>query len=381
MHQWKMFQPATRPLLAASSVHLPSTVEIKTLAAERNLELLVLGEAPGENEEQTNIPFSGASGRLLRDQLFPLAGLSIPNWSITNVFLTRPPQNDLKNWTLTKTDYKRQFGTVPPNNPPPIAKRYLHPDYHWHLEELSTRLAALQPAFIICLGATALWAITGEAGISNSRGTIFSTQWGHAIATYHPAAILREWSLFPFAWADLVKARKHLAGELLTPLTRTLWYNPTFSEIAKVYSRFKEHPEWDLGVDIETCPAIDQITTISFGTPTESLCIPIWDRHAAQGAENYWPNVESERIAWRWIERFCKLPNKKVLQNGLYDMQYMLDAPIELRLAGEIEDTAILSHSLQPELPKSLGTLASLYLNEPSWKQMRQAAKDAKAEE
>jgi len=40
------------------------------------------------------------------------------------------------------------------------------------------------------------------------------------------------------------------------------------------------------------------------------------------------------------------------------------------------DDTSILQHSLQPELPKALGTLASLYLNEPSWKFMRESSKD-----
>ena len=86
-------------------------------------------------------------------------------------------------------------------------------------------------------------------------------------------------------------------------------------------------------------------------------------------------------MAWRWVEKFCHLPNVKVLQNGLYDMQYMLDAPVELRLHGKVEDTAILQHAYQPELRTDLGSLASFYLNEPSWKQMRTSAKDAKADD
>jgi hypothetical protein len=70
------------------------------------------------------------------------------------------------------------------------------------------------------------------------------------------------------------------------------------------------------------------------------------------------------------------------MQNGLYDSQYLLDAPIDIRLRNWHDDTAILHHALQPELPKALGTLASLYLNEPSWKQMRTSKKDeAKADE
>jgi len=65
----------------------------------------------------------------------------------------------------------------------------------------------------------------------------------------------------------------------------------------------------------------------------------------------------------------------------LYDAQYLLDAPIPIVLRNYIHDTSLAQHAYQPELPKALGILASLYLNEPSWKQMRASAKDAKADE
>lgn len=365
-----MFEPATALMPPSASQDLAKAPT-----------LLILGEAPGDEELAANSPFVGSAGRLLRNELLPSAGLDPSQWNFANVFLQRPPSNDIKNWTLTKTDYKRLFGTLPPNTPPPIAKRYLHPDHYWQLEELKARLEALRPSFIICLGATAAWAITGDARIASQRGTIFKTPWGSGIATYNPAAVLKEYSFRPFSWADLSKARLWLEDSLPEPTERKLWYDPTLQEIAFVYHKFRRDPSLVLGVDIETCPANDQITTISFGTPFESICIPIWDRYAEADSCNYWPTAKDELLAWRWIERYCNLPNPKVLQNGMYDMQYMLDAPIQLRLKGKIDDTAIMAHAQQPELRKDLGTLASLYLNEPSWKLMRQAAKDAKVDE
>jgi hypothetical protein len=95
---------------------------------------------------------------------------------------------------------------------------------------------------------------------------------------------------------------------------------------------------------------------------------------------NYWKTAQEEAEAWRLIQQFADLPFPKVLQNGLYDNQYLLEAP-EIRLRNITDDTAILQHCLQPELPKALGTLASLYLNEPAWKLMRGSIKDAKADE
>lgn len=340
-----------------------------------------MGEAPAEEDARTGRPFMGAAGSLLRKDLFPNAGLDYYNFHMLNVFTQRLPGNDIKNLTLNKTEYRKALGTSPPDYPPPLAKRYLHPDHYWQLEELNRRLEELRPDFIICLGATALWAVTGESGIANFRGTVFPTKWGQAIATYHPAAVLREWSFRPICWADLTKARLFLEGALPKPLRREVWINPTWQEIEQVYDTFAANPDWTLGVDIETCPSIDQITTISFSTPTLGICIPIWDRHAKPSQENYWQTAAEEVKAWRWINRFAQLPNPKVAQNGLYDTQYCLDAPIEIRFRNLCDDTAILQHSLQPELPKALGFLSSLYLNEPSWKNMRAQAKDAKVDE
>lgn len=338
---------------------------------------MVLGEAPGAEEERLGAPFVGASGQLLREQLFRAAGLDISQWHILNVFQQRPPQNDLDAWTLTKTEAKKH-GLDPARLGPPIRKRYLHPDYAWQVEETRARLSELRPAFILGLGGVAHWLLTGDASIGTYRGTIFSTPWGSALCTYHPAAILRQYSFLPIAWADLTKSRLYLEGALPAPLRRTFYVNPTLAELAFCYHRLKAMGE-TLGVDIETAPSAGMMTTISFSTPTFGICIPLWDKETG---ESYWKDAATEVQAWRWIERFAALPCGKVTQNGLYDTQYLLDSPLPIRLRGLRDDTAILQHSLQPELPKALGFLASIYLNEPSWKQMRSAAKDeVKADE
>jgi len=355
----------------AGSLASPTTLRSKTL--------VILGEAPGADEEQQGVPFVGASGTLLRERLLPAAGLDISQFHVLNTFIDRPPNNDLKNWTANKTELKK-LGLTPQGDP--LNKRFLLPQYRWQLAELDKRLTALKPDLIICLGGTALWAVSGDGAIGTHRGTFFQSRYGTAIATYHPAALLRQWSNLPLAWADLRKAAGYVAGTLTPPLKRRLWINPTFMEIGQVYALFIRNPHWVLGVDIETCPSIDQITTISFAAAHEGICIPIWNKDAAVGKENYWSSIGEERKAWRWIKRFAELPNPKVLQNGLYDSQYLLDAPLDIRLRNWQDDTAILSHALQPELPKALGTLASIYLNEPSWKQMRTAKKDeSKADE
>lgn len=346
--------------------------------------LVVLGEAPGSDEERTGIPFVGQAGKTL-DELMREAGLDRREWHVLNTFIERPPENDLRDvrWTLNKTEYRREFGCNPPSSPPPLKKRYLRPEHHWQLAELSERLRAIQPDLILAMGATALWALTAQDAITSYRGNFFLSPFGSAIATFHPAAVLYMFQNRPVLWADLVKVRKWLDGTLMPPMKRRLWFDPSFEEIETVYKSFRRRPLDLLGVDIETAPSIAQITTISFSTEREGICIPFWNKdELVRERQNYWARVEDERIAWRWVEKFSLLPNPKVCQNGLYDSQYLMDAPLDIRLRNYRHDTAIMAHSYQPELQKALGFLSSIFLNEPSWKQMRQSAKDVnKADE
>lgn len=357
---WEMF---TRP-----TVSVPKT-------------LVIIGEAPGEEEERSGTPFIGSAGRQLTESMIS-AGLDRAEWFILNTFLKRPPNNDLTDdsWTLNKTEFKREYGYVPLT--PPLKKRYLRPEHQWQIAELQSRLRILQPDLIVAMGATALWALTSQDTIMQWRGNFFTSPYGRAIATLHPASVLYQYSNMPLLWADLVKVRLWLENRLAPPLRRRLWINPTWAEAEALYARWQVTPDALLGVDIETCPSIDQITTISFSTETEGICIPIWDRNCVEvSKQNFWPEVVDELKAWKLIRRFAQLSNPKVMQNGLYDAQYQLDAPIEIRLTNWRDDTSLAHHSYQPELLKDLGTLASLHLNEPSWKQMRKGSKDAKADE
>lgn len=338
--------------------------------------LVILGEAPGADEERAGVPFIGSAGKQLTEALTS-AGLDRAQFHILNTFLKRPPDNNLADptWTLNKTEFKREYGYAPLT--PPLKKRYLRPERQWQIEELQTRLRILNPDLILAMGATALWALTSEDAITQWRGTFLTTPFGRALATLHPASVLYQYSNLPLLWADLVKVQMWLQGTLPAPLRRRLWLNPTEAEIEACYARFSSQPAEPLGVDIETCPPLAQITTISFSTPTEGICIPLWDRNAVEVCkQNFWQSAVEELTAWKIIRRFAQLPNPKVMQNGMYDAQYLLDAPLDIRLKNWGDDTSLAQHAYQPELPKALGVLASLYLNEPSWKQMRVSSKD-----
>lgn len=339
--------------------------------------VMLIGEAPGEEEEKFNQPFIGPSGKLLTEVL-SLAGWDRRELYITNVFTERPPENDIKkHWTVTKTDL-RKLGHTETGRLPQLNKRFLLPQYEDEWARLRHEIATIKPDLIICLGGTALWALIGDGRITNARGNFFQTEFGcPGIATFHPAAVLRQYENRPIMWADLSKARRFLNGTLPPPVHRKLWIDPTLEEIEHVYHKFSSRPvsfHDPLGVDIETDPRIDQITTISYGFYDEAICIPFYDKATLADRCNYWATAEEEADAWIWVKRFGELPHPMVGQNFLYDHQYLLEGlDIRVRVS---HDTAILQHATQPELPKALGVLASLYLNEPSWKFMRESTKD-----
>lgn len=360
--------------------------------AQPHGKLLLIGEAPGEEEERAGIPFVGAAGGLL-SRLCSDAGFTyyldynrggkysnqrgrfdlVSEFHITNVFSLRPPKNDLLQWCSNKTELKRQDRNY--NQPVMGNGKYLRPEYLPHLARLRCEIGILQPDLIIGFGAVALWALTGNGKIGTARGVFLDLPSGKGIFTFHPANILRQYENYPLAWRDLTKARSWLNGELTPPLARRLCINPTWEEMEEHLAAFAREPQRPLGVDIETDPRIDQITTVAFGWPEKAICIPFYNKETLAAKCQHWPSVEEEYRAWAYVKKFARLPNPKVMQNGLYDMQYLLDEAGVI-LHNVTDDTAILQHSLQPELKKDLGTLASVYLNEPLWKYLRTSAKD-----
>lgn len=165
---------ANCPLLAAPCVHS----HMPPGSAPEDIELIIVGEAPGYHEVQRNEPFVGPSGRLLYAVLDHI-GIAPGNVWKTNAVLCRPPNNDL-------TRYGRAVEAC--------SKRLQH------------ELAQLPTPTITALGATAVAALDrlsereNKDGILKRRGQwygyglnrkhdIFADQ--QYLATLHPAFVLR----------------------------------------------------------------------------------------------------------------------------------------------------------------------------------------------
>jgi uracil-DNA glycosylase family 4 len=124
--------------------------------------LLVVGEAPGAQEDEAGIPFVGRSGQLL-NRLLAEAGLPRAEVAVLNTVKCRPPGNRV---------------------PSRLETAACRP---WTLRQLGE----LQPALVVTLGLSATTWFLGKTTLSAVRGRLHEVDGRRVLPTYHPAAALR----------------------------------------------------------------------------------------------------------------------------------------------------------------------------------------------
>lgn len=150
--------------------------------------IMFVGEAPGREEDLEGLPFVGPSGRLL-DRMMAAIGLSRTSAYIGNVVPWRPPGNRTPTPQETETCL-------------PFIRRQI---------ELA------DPDILMCLGAPSAQALLGiKDGIRRSRGHWHAYHTGRreirAIATFHPAYLLRSPLEKRLAWRDFLAVKNVLGG-------------------------------------------------------------------------------------------------------------------------------------------------------------------------
>lgn len=310
----------------------------------------VLGEAPGQNEMTEGRPFVGASGWEL-DKMLRETGFDRSQMFLTNVCHERPTNNDIEEYFLPR----RQAGhaVLGKNVATPLAEgiQYLH-----------ERVATLRPTLILAFGNTALWALTGLEGIKNHRGSQITTTAillapdVKLIPTYHPAAVLREWSLRHIVIHDLRKARREAFTEAVEKPEWRFTPAPAFDE---AWSRLQsliwkaDTGPMPLVCDIETRKG--QIFCVGLApTRLNALCIPFM-----RGNGSYWSEREEHTITLKLRQLLTHENVQVIFQNGAYDAQYFAKQWGYIpRIA---DDTMLMQHVCFPGLPKGLVFLSSMY--------------------
>lgn len=332
--------------------------------------IAIVGEAPGEEEALGGAPFVGRSGWLIRSMCRD-AGIPLNRCLLTHAFDVRPVENNVKQFFLGKVEYKKLRASDPGVGPLNYHGNYgyTRPEYASNQGRLLSELQKFNPKIVVALGGTAMWALTGEHKITEYRGTVTTGIGGFPVLpTYHPNSVLKQWDLKPTVILDLMKARAVADGLSVKPPNREIWINPTLQELYEFDEKFIK-PSTTIGVDIET-HWVERIIRCVGVSPDAEHCIviPFTHPHWEANSYSYWRGEDEVKVR-RWLGRLLADPTKKKLyHNGAYDIQWLANEGLFSR--GEVEDTMILHHALQPELPKKLGFLGSLYTNEIAWKNM-----------
>jgi DNA polymerase len=149
--------------------------------------IMLVGEAPGRDEDIEGLPFVGRSGKLL-DRMLAAVGLDRSSVYIANIIPWRPPGN------RTPTPQESQIC----------------------LPFIQRQIELADPDILVCLGGPSAQTLLGiRDGITKMRGRWFNFDTGkreiRAMPTFHPAFLLRSPLQKRLAWRDFLAIKKALA--------------------------------------------------------------------------------------------------------------------------------------------------------------------------
>jgi uracil-DNA glycosylase len=177
--QWIEIKRAV-PACTACGLHKSRTQTVFGVGDE-HADWMLIGEAPGAEEDRLGDPFVGQAGKLLDNMLAAIGLNRSENVYIANVLKCRPPGN---------------------RNPEPEEVAKCTPF-------LKQQISLIQPKLIIAMGRFAAQTLlSSDATIASMRGRVYRYEGVPLIVTYHPAYLLRNLPDKSKAWADLVFAKK-----------------------------------------------------------------------------------------------------------------------------------------------------------------------------
>jgi hypothetical protein len=250
------------------------------------------------------------------------------------------------------------------------------------LQQEAAWLCRTRPNVLVPLGEAALWSVTGRTSIDDWRGaarlvapnapimsaatveqqTVLSAL--KILPTYPPERVLKQYKLLVPLIADLMKVRHEAASPEYTPSSVAVWLEPDLADL-EVFYRDHVAPSRLITLDIET--AAGQIVCVQIGTDARTvLVLPFVDYRRSD--RSYWQSERDEFLAWDWLRQVLDTPQPKLGQNfAAYDCFYLLDK-VGLGVRNYAHDLRLIHHILQPELPKSLAFMGSMYTSMPRWK-------------
>ena len=336
--------------------------------------VMVVGESPGEDDVRTGRPFTGWAGGKLEEWLRSI-GLRKDQVYLTNVAKYRPYGGDT-NSMIAKTRAQKTEDHVLVNG------LWVDPVLAEGVKELKEEINKIKPNIIVALGNIALWALTGNTGIEQWRGSLCQFQGIKIIPTISPIGVVRQLEWNPIVLEDFKRIKREMVSKEMPEIVENFLVSPSFEEatsrLLKISSELSLG-EVKLAVDIET--KAGQIDMLGIATSSEdAMCIPF-----IEGMESYWSEEEEVAIMLRLREILCHKNAYIIGQNYAYDAVFIRQKWMYWTKCDF--DTMIAHHSLVPSggsiltetdkgkkggagaIKKNLGFLSSLYCkNHVYWK-------------
>ena len=335
-------------------------------AGPPNARIIVVGEAPGKQEDHDGRPFVGGSGNLMKKWWLE-AGINRYRVRIENMHEFRPPSynniesvpvevlyKSIKDMHQRIADLKDPHVIVPTGNYPTFA-----------LTGKGKVKAALRKMFGEDLTLTEA---EKKAGITVLRGStyIYTDLRGReikVIPTIHPAAVMRtqKWEKRVKRDWRVVEEESHTRG--YKPPKRNHIAKPIQFELDKFVDQVRLATQDDrMAIDIETWG--NTLSCIGFTlSPDCSMTLPLVTK-------------DEKKFYWPYVLYLCGCEVPKVLQNGLFDW-YWLDH-YGVTLNNYIYDTMAMHHCIDPVESHDLAFLASYFTRQNYWKDEAKDAEEIK---
>jgi uracil-DNA glycosylase family 4 len=299
----------------------------------KNAKVMIIGEAPGANEDNAGKPFVGRSGQLLREELHRV-GINPDEVYITNTVKCRPPDNK-----------------KPKAGPMKACKKYID-------EEIAT----VRPEYVVTLGAIASKGILKKAKITEVHGKLIETPNYKAMAAYHPAYCLYDPSKLPVLRKDLKRFGEILQG-ISQKKQKFKWRQINDESVPEFWTELG-NCEW-FSFDLET-------ESLDWFNPEHKIVVLSMSFDKGGGT---WilPSPVMPRAPWGWkafvafikrvAEKIRKWRKKGVAHNGKFDNHWLWR---KCHVTFSLDfDTMLASHTINENRSHALDSLATEYLDAP----------------
>ena len=303
-----------------------------------SLGVLIVGEASGQAEDQDELPFRprAASGSLL-ERCFKRLGYNRQQFALTNIVRCRPPNNQL------------------------LGAAYEHAAINHCRPNLDEAIRTHRPRCILALGGIAARELTGRTGykqgIEAIRGFVLPSRYDGipVVASYHPAFLRRG----KMAWMGALLRDMELAVAVAkdgapTTLAANYLEMPNYDDTRSYLHQLRNNPAIPIAYDIETAYSQTEDEDEVASDPNAIILIQ-FSEAPGQGIAMPWSG-EYVDIA----KAILALPNPKIaFNNWIFD-----DPKLEAAgctIAGRNDDLMWMYHHLQPDLPRNLQSVASMF--------------------